>query len=168
MKGRGNERLQSLLNGYEKDQNREFIGNKADYYFKKWEKMKNNSSALKIYSWNWGSILLGPIWYAYRKMYSIAIIYYALIIGASFVVFYLLKKDLPGSAFGGGALVFGLMGNYTYLDFMSKKTQKIAEDPGKDEMEKLEECKKQGRTDVKAAILAGIPIVVGVILEFVK
>jgi Protein of unknown function (DUF2628) len=168
VRGKGKERLENLLNEYEKDLNREFIGNRAEYYFKKWEKMKKNSSAMKIYSWNWASVFLGPIWYAYRKMYSIAIIYYALIFGASVIVAYFFEKDLPYSAFGGGILVFGLMGNYTYLDFVSKKTQKINEGSAKDEMEKLEECKKQGRTNFVAGVLAGIPAVIGGILEFVK
>nr|WP_269752205.1 DUF2628 domain-containing protein [Leptospira ainazelensis] len=156
------------MNEYEKDLNREFIGNQADFYFKKWERMRKNSSAMKIYSWNWASVFFGPVWYAYRKMYSIAIIYYGLILGASIILTYVFEKDLPHSAFGGGILVFGLMGNYTYLDFISKKTQKISEDSTKDEMEKLEECKKQGRTNLVAAILAGIPIVIGVVFEFLR
>lgn len=167
MKGRGNERLEKLLNEYEKDLNREFVGNKADFYFGKWGKMRKNSSAMKIYSWNWAAVLFGPVWYAYRKMYSFSILYYGLIVGAS-VALYFFEKDVPSSAFGGGLLVFGLMGNYTYLDFISKKTRKIDEDSTKDEMEKLEECKKQGRTDVRAAVLAGIPIVIGGILEIVR
>ncbi|RHX82987.1 DUF2628 domain-containing protein [Leptospira stimsonii] len=168
MKGKGKERLESLLNGFEKDQNREFIGNQAEYYFKKWGKMKKSSSSMKIYSWNWAAILLGPIWYSYRKMYLISIVYYALIVGASIVATYFFEKEIPNSAFGGGSLIFGLMGNFTYLDFISKKTQKIEEDSKLDEMEKLEECKKQGRTNVGAAVLAGLPILIGMIFEIVK
>ncbi|TGM61913.1 DUF2628 domain-containing protein [Leptospira adleri] len=168
MKGRGNERLESLLDEYEKDLNREFIGNKADFYFGKWEKMRKNSSAMNLYSWNWGAVLFGPVWYAYRKMYLISILYYGLIIGASVVLSYFLEKDIPNSAFGGGLLVFGMIGNYTYLDFISKKTRKIDEDATKDEMEKLEECKKQGRTDLRAALLAAIPILIGGVLEIIR
>ena len=60
-----------------------FIGNhNTDYYLEHIHKMKSNNRFL---SWNWPCFFLGPYWFLYRKLYSIASILIALTISLSLI-----------------------------------------------------------------------------------
>lgn len=50
-----------------------FIGEKQDYFLRKFEKLNHRS--IKV-SWNWASAFWGAYWYAFRKMYKIQFLYY--------------------------------------------------------------------------------------------
>ncbi|WP_061231061.1 DUF2628 domain-containing protein [Leptospira weilii] len=171
MNSKANEKLNRLLDSYDKDLSREFLGRNSGYYLKKWDTItirKKTSGYRLYYSLNWAAILLGPVWYAYRKMYLYSILYSVILFVTEFCLNYFFKKDLLSNSMVGVGIVFGLMGNSIYLDFMVKKIDKIRSHSEINETTLTEKLRKQGGTNIVAAIIATLPILLGILMEFVS
>ena len=52
-----------------------FVGGNASFYMKKWDHFLFPH---KYAGWNWAAFFLGPVWFAYRKMYSHFFIIYGM------------------------------------------------------------------------------------------
>jgi hypothetical protein len=60
---------------------RALVGPNADYYLKKWAPLLQ--SARNTAGANWAAFFLSGFWLPYRKMYKLALVFYAFIIGES-------------------------------------------------------------------------------------
>ena len=93
--------------GQNLDDIRMFVGANADYYMYKFLKLKSKHRKI---GWNWCSALFGAYWYAYRKMYFYAAIYFAAMIFKFFV-----GETFSGYISLGIIIVSGMFGNYVYM-----------------------------------------------------
>ena len=52
-----------------------FVGREAPYYFRAWGVSAYNQGLPPSFfaSWNWAAFIVGPLWFAYRKMYAVAL-----------------------------------------------------------------------------------------------
>jgi hypothetical protein len=55
-----------------------FVGSKAQYYLNKWAPLLRSGTGSA--GFNWAAFFLWGLWLAYRKMYKVALIFYAIII----------------------------------------------------------------------------------------
>ena len=86
-----------------------FLGKNQAYYFTQFNKMKDFN---KNTSWNWGAFFFPVIWFAYRKMYLLAVI----IAVISTVLNSMLSSAFVGNLIVGVAL--GLFANIKYLEYI--------------------------------------------------
>lgn len=93
-----------------------FIGKKSSYYLNQFNRLKDED---RIISWNWGGMIFGAYWFAYRKMYFYVILYIVIeLLGDYFIDFtygifsYILT------------IISGLFGNYLYMRHIEKTVEK--------------------------------------------
>ncbi|GED57763.1 DUF2628 domain-containing protein [Brevibacillus formosus] len=118
-----------------------------NYYLNAWR--------TKGFSWNWGAALFGEAWFAFRKMYLLAIIIYSvnlcvgLLLGfvglddATFYEIYIVFAITQ-------RVLFALTANFLYY---VSAVQTIKKAHSKHTMLDLEEIKKLGGTSVRAVIV---------------
>ncbi|GAB6072901.1 hypothetical protein JCM14244_12780 [Venenivibrio stagnispumantis] len=130
-----------------------FVGKNADYYISKWEVMEATGSKI---SWNWAAFFFGMLWFAYRKMYSIAIMIMAFLILLQIIQ---LKMNTPPLIVALTnifiSIGFGMFGNYIYLDFVKNKIKEIKE-KYPDENLIIAEIGRNGGTSIISAIMFGL------------
>mgnify|MGYP001068156792 CR=1 FL=1 len=115
--------MQTLIEKF-KTWKRNFDRRNEEYYIKSFQQMDEG----KKFFWNWAAFFLGPIWCAYRKMYSTAI---------AFILLPIFFTTIGVFGVGGSSisqvyyrvytiLMFVLAGsaNRTYYDILKKKIQK--------------------------------------------
>lgn len=131
-----------------------FIGAKTEYYIPKFNQMKVQN---KKSSWNWCSFLFAPYWFIYRKMYG----YGAATLGGMFLL------NLIGGWFLSllslaAYIVFGIMGNYIYMQQVEKHTAQynMLTEPMKSQY-----LSKNSGTNTTATVLTiiGYAILIGII-----
>ncbi len=71
-----------VVEGVEDKKLREFIGQKYEYYFKKFKKIPDDKFRIQF---NGAALFFGPVWFIYRKMYKIAALYVAIVMLTSLV-----------------------------------------------------------------------------------
>lgn len=125
------------------------IGPNSSYYVPKFSEITQQG---KKASWNWSAFLITPYWMIYRKMYG----YGAAVLGGLFLL----------SLFGGWFIyllqlavyiVFGILGNYIYMDSLSKKAAQLNLLSGQ---YKTDFVAKNGGTNITAAILSTVGYVI--------
>ena len=131
----------------------DLIGDKAEYYNKKFNDMDARNSKT---SWNWPAFLIAPLWCIYRKMYVHA--------AALFVISAILGKigwigallDIAVCA------VFAVFANHFYRDYLKKVSEFAASvsEPAKSKYL----ASRTGADMNKAAIICLIACVIAVIL----
>jgi hypothetical protein len=123
--------VKKLLEEFDEETIREFVGKNADYYLNKWKLMAASGSKV---SWNWAAFCFEVLWMAYRKMYLYALTVMLL----SFV-------PVIGSIF---SLIFwigiGIFGNYLYGKFTYRKLSVLRSAFTDDELFKQEVIKSGG------------------------
>ncbi len=92
------------------------IGDNSDYYIRKFQEMKSQNNQI---SWNWSAFLFSFMWLLMRKMPIIAIPVNVILI----IILHI------NSAFGSilmlaAAVVFGVFGNYIYMNYIDKQAEK--------------------------------------------
>lgn len=90
-----------------------YVGQNHDYYLRKFLELKNHNKKI---SWNWCAFFVTPYWLMYRKMYSYAI-------GVLGVLFFLalIGNTLTSLISLAGYILFGMFGNYIYMQYVEKK-----------------------------------------------
>lgn len=126
-----------------------FVGRKADYYNRKWEKAAQKNGL----SFNIAAFLLSFLWLGYRKVYKPIFLFAALFLSID-IILYIVKFEYALSSFSnpidravGSAVTFILAfyGNAIYKRHVDKKIQTINETVGNaSEQEDL--YKKKGGT----------------------
>lgn len=100
------------------------IGPGAFGYGEKFKKMREKN---RLLGWNWGAFLLGPIWFAYRKMYPMSIVtilmagFFGLIFRSQLAMIISLILDVS----------MALFGDRIYLEHISRllgKVKKLSKD----------------------------------------
>ena len=107
--------------GFEAQQLRAFVGQKADYYLKQWAGLRRGTGQGP--GFNWAAFFLSGLWLPYRKMYGITAIFYGGLLALTIVeevlfVGILGRAEVPsGMNFVGLAvsLICGAYGNRWYL-----------------------------------------------------
>ena len=117
----------------------DFIGDKAERYFRKFRNFSIRDPKKFAASWNWPAFLFAYVWMAYRKMYAwaacaaaIILLYFTGLFLLSFLISYipysvrefLSHTIVPFLMLIGVALpaiAFGVAGNYVYFRFCRKK-----------------------------------------------
>lgn len=103
------------------DKLKQFIGPKADYYFRKWDDLDHP----KILGWNWGAAIFTLIWLGYRKMYGFVCLYF----GIAFILFMIsLIMEFNLLEWIGITVVnllFATFGNYLYWIHSRNKLKKV-------------------------------------------
>lgn len=131
-----------------------FIGAKTEYYIPKFNQIKAQN---KKSSWNWCSFLFAPYWFIYKKMYG----YGAATLGGMFLL------NLIGGWFLSllslaAYIVFGIMGNYIYMQQIEKHTAQynMLTEPMKSQY-----LSKNSGTNTTATVLTiiGYAILIGII-----
>ncbi|HEY4359727.1 MAG TPA: tyrosine-type recombinase/integrase [Bryobacteraceae bacterium] len=126
-----------------------FVGPKYEtYYQTKWARMHSRASQL---SWNWAGFF-GIYWLVYRKMYSYAIVFGALVL-ASLVATLAGLDSLSQSLFfveAGFSAVPLFLGNSIYEHFVQKKVRRILAQGSRENTPQLV---KSGGTNAAAAIV---------------
>ena len=118
------------------------IGKNAEYYIPKFNDMKARNTKS---SWNWCAFLFTPYWMIYRKMYG----YGAAVLGGMFLL------SLIGGVFLSlvslaAYIVFGILGNYVYMQTLEKKALQMDMLTGG---YKTEYANKNGGTNTTATVL---------------
>lgn len=118
------------------------IGKNAEYYVPKFNDMKARNTKS---SWNWCAFLFTPYWMIYRKMYG----YGAAVLGGMFLL------SLIGGVFLSlvslaAYIVFGILGNYVYMQTLEKKALQMDMLTGG---YKTEYANKNGGTNTAATVL---------------
>ena len=65
-----------LAEGTEEQYLRAFVGTKADYYLEKWSPLAGHSG--RSMGFNWAAFLLSGLWLAYREMYMVTTVFFAI------------------------------------------------------------------------------------------
>ena len=131
-----------------------FAGKNYEYYKRKWDELSVKRGK---FSFNIPAIILGPIWFAYRKMYLYMIAFYAplSLLGILFAIF---NIKAPSSVFTVAGILIGMYANSLYLFFVKKKIGTIRKKTS-DEVMVRDIVEKQGGVSIAgAAILTGITI----------
>lgn len=89
------------------------IGQKSEYYVPKFNELKTQN---KKTTWNWCSFLFAPYWFIYRKMYG----YGAAVLGGAFLLSLINNIAISLMSLA-GYIVFGVFGNYIYMQTLEKK-----------------------------------------------
>ncbi len=145
---------------------RAFVKKRADYYVKKWKKFIEGKGKT---SWNWASFFFLHIWFAYRKMYTEAIILVIILslisstvtrvsfkliqnpesVSLLFLLFLLILLNLAV------IISVGMFGNYIYYEKFLNVLKEI-DNPEIPEEEKIKILEERGGTSIKGAILMAV------------
>lgn len=108
---------------YEWDQ---FVQNKTEYYSKVFRDYENDGIKEP---WNWAAAFFGVYWFAYRKMFSSAKIFFAFYVAITALQIVIIANStfLPISVFFelGMFLYFGSTGNHSYYLHVNRTIKKI-------------------------------------------
>ena len=114
-----------------------FVGDNMAFYQAKWQKAaENNNNPM---SWNTAAFFLGVVWLVYRKMYSYALIFVAMI-----------------------ALGFGFYGNALYQMHANKKIAEIVATYPPEQVDA--ELKAQGGVNAAGAWAVGLFLIAFVVV----
>ena len=136
---------------------RAFVGPNADYYLGKWGKPLHQGGGPA--GFNWAACLLSGFWLPFRKMYRVALIFFAVtfaigLLEELFFGVYLGKetpKALDRATSFAAALVCGMFGNQWYLSHARRVIRRSrAEHP--DESIRLQVLAKRGGRSVWISI----------------
>ena len=116
----------------EEDTLRQFFGKKEEYYLQKHRMFETLGGK---FSWNWAAFLLGPLWFAYRKIWNIAVFLSIASISTELIKAEALENSLIQyiDIIIGLVIMFisGAYGNYFYINHAKRKlfhiTQKTNE-----------------------------------------
>jgi hypothetical protein len=134
---------------------RTFVGANYDYYAKSWKRLEQEKRGV---FWNWAAFFLGLGWMAYRKMYSYAWIFIA-IIAVEVICEMLFKLRISNIINIGVSVAFGSQGTNLYLWHVEKRLRELAPND-----ECNEEVRKQLEREGGTNIGAGLGFVVIVVL----
>ena len=121
------------------------IATNTSYYTSKFNEMRQRGSKT---SWNWSAFLIAPYWMIYRKMYG----YGAAVLGG-FLLLSLLGGWFSYLLVLAAYVVFGILGNHLYMDYIEKKAAQASMLSGQ---YKNEFVSKNGGTNIAAAILSAV------------
>lgn len=103
------------------DKLKQFIGPKADYYFRKW----NDLDHPKRLSWNWGAAIFTLIWLGYRKMYGYVCLYFGIAFILYIISLIMEFNLLEWIGITVVNLLFATFGNYFYWIHSRNKLKKV-------------------------------------------
>ena len=138
---------------------REFVGSKADYYLEKWSPLALEHSGRST-GFNWAAFLLSGLWLAYRKMYQVAMIFFAIIlvetIAEEILFVGILGKSETPAALGRvvglvAAIICGTYGNRWYLSHARKVVSDVRAQ-GIEEHAAAEMLSKRGGTSLGSSL----------------
>ena len=118
------------------------IGKNVEYYMPKFNDMKARNTKS---SWNWCAFLFTPYWMIYRKMYG----YGAAVLGGMFLLSVIGGVFLSLVSLA-AYIVFGIVGNYVYMQTLEKKALQMDMLTGS---YKTEYANKNGGTNTVATVL---------------
>ncbi|MGO0063457.1 DUF2628 domain-containing protein [Brevibacillus fluminis] len=118
-----------------------FVGNNQAYYLQKW---MTSLQPEKRSGWNWVAFFFAPMWFAYRKMYLQAFIFFIVQSIVSSITF-----GITGLA---GAIIGGLFGNAYYYKHAKQKIQQTMLSTDNPDMRKMK-LMQAGGTSKGALIL---------------
>ena len=135
-----------------------FVGSKAQYYLNKWAPLLRSGTGSA--GFNWAAFFLWGLWLAYRKMYKVTLIFYAIIIVESVfeVVIFVGVMGKPETPQALGpvvllvvSLICGAYGNRWYLSHARAAVSEHSREglPG-DAL--LETLSKRGGTNLAASL----------------
>lgn len=133
---------------------RAFIGKEADYYFKKWQPILEGQGQWA--GFNWAAFFLTGVWLAYRKMYKVIFIYYAIRIIGGIFLWAILRKHIESNILEilvdiAACIVCGTFGNMWYLSYTQKAIDGIRSQ-GLQEEAYLQSLSKLGGTNLSLSI----------------
>ncbi|WP_180955150.1 DUF2628 domain-containing protein [Peribacillus deserti] len=146
-----------------------YVKKKVSTYQKKWDingSLNLNEKIRWFISWNWAALLFSSLWFAYRKMYKIALI---IAIGT------LLTSSLSDYLLGNASWIYtiaemigiGIIANYLYLRKANKDILKIKE-KGLKTQDELNELGRAGGTSVGAVwLLIGLNIILAIAMYLI-
>lgn len=108
------------------DEVSDFVGyKKSEYYLEKWDKYQFNGH---FASWNWGTFFFSWAWFAYRKMYEWAILFYLLPIMLSLLFTILPLKTaliVVGISIFMSYIIMILFANQIYMRHVEKRISSV-------------------------------------------
>lgn len=125
------------------------IGKNSDYYVRKFQEMKSQDKQI---SWNWAAFLVPVLWLLSRKMLLIAVL-----VDVILQIFLAVDGALGLIMTLAAAVVFGVFGNYIYMNYVDKKAE---EAKNMAEPSKTEFIEKKGGT-------SNLYLAIGLIINFV-
>lgn len=138
---------------------RAYVGKKANYYLRKWEKFVEGSYR----SWNPASFFLSAFWLGYRKMYGYFIIYLVILSMEGIVSRIIVGHDTNFVSII-LSLIVGLLGNHIYYFFAKRKIKKMKTKGMSDEELKLALAKVGGTSWKFILFLFLFCIIYGIII----
>jgi hypothetical protein len=118
------------LNSFNRDDNfAAFVQKRIDYYLARWEVFAQSNEKI---SWNWAAFFFSVYWLMYRKMYIPAI---AVFVGSRIVKYTIALRG--GHSYGFTTVLVclgcGLLGNWLYYQYASRKIADVADTAGTDD-----------------------------------
>ncbi len=109
-------------NEFHENLRKEIVGKNFEYYELNWSKYENEKFKT---GWNWAAMILGPVWLAYRKMYSEAVILIIIanllgLISSIFSLYSVSRIILILIS-----ITLGIWGDYYYYLKVEKKVKKM-------------------------------------------
>jgi Protein of unknown function (DUF2628) len=140
----------SILNAY--------LGDKADYYLRSFEKVSTKGTA-----WNWAAFLLGIGWLCYRGMYRYALIFGILVIVETVVeIMFSLPESISNGVTIGIWVGFGMLGNTIFKMHCDKQMALIESMPLSDD-ERLAVAAAKGKPSMANGFLGMFLFIVAII-----
>lgn len=135
-----------------------FVGTNYEYFTRKW-RLANHAN--QKFTWNWAAFLIGPFWFAYRKMYLYIAIFMAIVIPETAAEILLGVPAFVTNAISIGiTVVLGLFGNYWYQLHVHRKVGRIMAD--NQFANKSVALRRQGGTSFTApAVLLATVLILG-------
>jgi hypothetical protein len=144
---------------------RAFVGRRAERFLRKWEPRLEGSGPSRF---NWPAFFLTGLWFSYRKMYRITMIFYAILLLEGIleeILFVVLlgMEEAPMAIHSGISLIAavtgGKCGNGWYLNHARRVIAEVR-GSGLEGEALLQELRRRGGTNVGAAIGMFLAIVV--------
>jgi hypothetical protein len=137
-----------------------FVGPKANYYLHQWSELRHGGGST---GFNWAGFLIAGIWLPFRKLYAIALIFYAILFAESIleevITQFALRQEPPRpfTLLVGivAAAIVGALGNRWYWNHARRVVLQVRalELPHE---EHLDELRRRGGTSLLAGLgLAG-------------
>lgn len=138
-----------------------FVGDNMAFYQAKWQKAaENNNNPM---SWNTAAFFLGVVWLVYRKMYSYALIFVAMIALDMLIEWFYPLPDFMSNVVNIMiALGFGFYGNALYQMHANKKIAEIVATYPPEQVDA--ELKTQGGVNAAGAWAVGLFLIALVVL----
>lgn len=133
----------------------QLIGSNGFYYKEKFDRMRITGNKA---SWNWCAFLFTPFWLIYRTMYG----YGAAFLGGVLLLS-LINDTLCFIAALAGYFVFGIIGNYLYMQHTEKLANYLR---WINEPERSTAAARKGGTNSTAVVLAAICYLIAALIIF--